>query len=706
MLAASLALAVLSGDPQSAFHAGLVLALFALWPGSRSIAAVVPPLGRLLAAAGVAAALGLVQITVSTEFLRDTTRFTDAWPISIWDVPSFLREADAESLRAAPWYAVMIGRPPDSVSFYHDVYRFSVAPWRCVELLSPTLGGPSIRRWPAALGLERDAWTATLYAGAIPLACMLAAVWRRDDRRTTAWGCLLVLAFLASLGGFGLVGATRHVTGWIGGESPPAVYVAGDEVGGVYWLMATLLPGYAGFRYPAKWLTPCALAFAQLAAVGFDAATTGAAPPCARRSLIGIAVLAATITAGAVAAAPAGDAFFIGAGGAVAVASCLASLLVFRCVPATSIAWPLVAIAAVDLVVAGRFNTSVSSFSALMEGGGVLRELADHRLPACRDAGGHPRITAIDGLMPDPATDDLDAWGRSIGAILRGTTPLLYGWGKFGETGTAMQADVELLSSPIDPARTTGFARRIFDASSVEFFALPAGHEEPNLLPEFSRDWSAKQRAGELHGPSPDGPSMPSVAAIGPKGPATPPVARFIRNESALPRARITRDVQWIDPLPNRPRSRWVAGLATLAFPNRDLPWLGDTAVVESSDARPALEPPTTADAAAESCRIVVDEPRRVIVEATLAGPGLFVLADTYHPDWKLRVTTEREPPRDVEIMRVNRIHRGCLLPEGRHALEFRHRSPTFERSAAVSGVAWIAAIAWAAMFLGRKSGP
>jgi hypothetical protein len=69
-------------------------------------------------------------------------------------------------------------------------------------------------------------------------------------------------------------------------------------------------------------------------------------------------------------------------------------------------------------------------------------------------------------------------------------------------------------------------------------------------------------------------------------------------------------------------------------------------------------------------------------------------------------VTTDPRQPRDAEIMRVNRIHRGCLLPEGRHVLEFRHRSPTFEWSAAVSGAAWIGAIVWTAVLFWRKSVP
>jgi hypothetical protein len=702
-LAASLALAILAGDPQAAYHAGLGLGVFVVWRHRGSPAAALVPAGRLAAAAVFAAALALVQITTSTEFLRDTTRFTDAWPMSIWEVPRFLREADAESPRTAPWYAVMIGRPPEAVSFYYDVYRFSVAPGRWVELLSPTLGGPVLRRWPQALGFERDAWTATLYAGAIPLVCVVAALARRADRRTAAWGVLLGLAVLASLGGFGLAAATRHGLAWIGGGERPAPYVTGDEVGGVYWLMATLLPGYAGFRYPAKWLTPCALAFAQLAAIGFDMLATGSCVVFVRRAFVAVAVSGAACTAGAIAMAPAPDARFIAAGGAVAVASCAASLLALRGTPSIATAWTLVAIAAADLVAAGRLNTAVSSFSALLEGGRVLETLADDRLPSCRAAGGHPRLAVIDGLMADPDADDMGSWSRTVGAIMRGTTPLLHGWGKFGETGTAMEADVELLTSPLDPGRVTGFARRIFDASAVEFFVLPEDGDGRDALPEFRRGWSERQRGGELRGPAPEGPAMPTAATVPPQGGAAAPIARFVRNESALPRARVTRSVRWIEPLAKRPRGRWVAGLATLAFPGRDLPWLGDTAVVEVAGGRPAFDVTVPAEAAAESCRIVIDEPRRVVVEATLAAPGLVVLADTFHPDWRLRVTTGAEPPRDVEPLRVNRILRGCLLPAGRHVLEYQHRSATFERSAVVSGAAWIAVFAWGGFLVARR---
>ena len=44
----------------------------------------------------------------------------------------------------------------------------------------------------------------------------------------------------------------------------------GDEVGGLYWLMTVVLPGYVYFRYPAKLLVIAALGLSMLAARGWD----------------------------------------------------------------------------------------------------------------------------------------------------------------------------------------------------------------------------------------------------------------------------------------------------------------------------------------------------------------------------------------------------------------------------------------------------
>jgi hypothetical protein len=180
------------------------------------------------------------------------------------------------------------------------------------------------------------------------------------------------------------------------------------------------------------------------------------------------------------------------------------------------------------------------------------------------------------------------------------------------------------------------------------------------------------------------------------------PVALAIRNESALPRVRIVREVLELKPVTRRTWQPWLDRLRLIAFPSRELPGLSIPVVVETngqSDA--AVEPAEQAVAAAarDECRIVSDESQRVVIECTLAEPGVVVLADTFDPDWKLFVTTAGGPRQEQTVLRANQIQRACRLPAGRHLLEYEYRSRTFDRTV------WITLAAWAtvaAVFMAR----
>jgi hypothetical protein len=147
---------------------------------------------------------------------------------------------------------------------------------------------------------------------------------------------------------------------------------------------------------------------------------------------------------------------------------------------------------------------------------------------------------------------------------------------------------------------------------------------------------------------------------------------------------------------------RWIDALKRIAFPNPEVPDLFHAALVEAADPRQPVVPraASSGDAGplrADGCRIVHDDAQRVVVEAELAEPGLVVLADAFHPDWSVVVSSDGGPPRLLPILRTNRIHRGVSLPEGRHVLEFRYRSRTFARTWPITAAAWVAAAAaWA----------
>jgi hypothetical protein len=83
-----------------------------------------------------------------------------------------------------------------------------------------------------------------------------------------------------------------------------------------------------------------------------------------------------------------------------------------------------------------------------------------------------------------------------------------------------------------------------------------------------------------------------------------------------------------------------------------------------------------------------------VVIECTLADPGVVVLADTFDPDWRLFVTTAGGPRQEQPILRANQIQRACRLPAGRHVIEYEYRSRTFDRTVWITLGAWIAVTA------------
>jgi len=83
--------------------------------------------------------------------------------------------------------------------------------------------------------------------------------------------------------------------------------------------------------------------------------------------------------------------------------------------------------------------------------------------------------------------------------------------------------------------------------------------------------------------------------------------------------------------------------------------------------------------------RIVVDEPHRVEIEATLTAPGVVVLADAFGPGWE--ATVDGEP---ATILPTNFLFRGVPTPEGSHRIRFEYRSPAVPVGAALTAVAWV----------------
>jgi hypothetical protein len=111
-------------------------------------------------------------------------------------------------------------------------------------------------------------------------------------------------------------------------------------------------------------------------------------------------------------------------------------------------------------------------------------------------------------------------------------------------------------------------------------------------------------------------------------------------------------------------------------------------AVVLAGSGTPALMS-VPADAS-ETVRVVVDEPERVALDATVAADAMLVLTDTYYPGWY--ATVDGSP---AHIWRADHMFRGILLGAGVHRVELRYVPRSFLLGAALSafGLAIVGAL-------------
>ena len=183
----------------------------------------------------------------------------------------------------------------------HDIYPFSLEPYRLVELIWPNILGIQFQGntyWMDVVrlpGVHPKVWVPSLYLGVLTLvlACRALAI-----RRGTAWevwlSVIVLVSLVASLGQYtSPIWATRFLAQvsqwpalqrWVADLGPldkddsTPIRLDGylrDGDGSAYWWLSTVLPGFRQFRYPAKLFTFTALGIAALAGLGWDRLRTG-----------------------------------------------------------------------------------------------------------------------------------------------------------------------------------------------------------------------------------------------------------------------------------------------------------------------------------------------------------------------------------------------------------------------------------------------
>ncbi|MGL6193875.1 MAG: hypothetical protein ACRC2T_03530, partial [Thermoguttaceae bacterium] len=256
LLGTVLALMLLGGDVQCAYLSGIIAFIII---GVKKIA--VPFL--------IAFILGAIQIFPAFEFSQGSNRATNTLPHSVWEVPKVLLHEDAASKIKDGFLC----RDLTERGHTRNTYLYSLTPWRLVEFVIPNAGGkqyPANTRWIYATTWDNYVWVPSLYMGVIPIIFAASVFFKKGNRFFFA---ILLVSLLGSLGYFG-VGWFVNVFGYgvkDFGASPSGI---GSPVGGVYWLMNLLLPGFTQFRYPPKLLVFTVLAASFLAAKGLDAYIT------------------------------------------------------------------------------------------------------------------------------------------------------------------------------------------------------------------------------------------------------------------------------------------------------------------------------------------------------------------------------------------------------------------------------------------------
>jgi hypothetical protein len=286
-----LAMLVLGGDPQMAYHVLLVAVIYATVVLARRIPAfelrrqarrsAVWGGGLVAVGAAIAFCLAAIQILPSASAARQIERAHYDQPRNLYESADYLYSAKQDPRptleRLKEVRAGLLG-VPTADTHHASIYDYSVAPWRLAEFVWPNIGGrmfPTHRRWFSLLPDESRIWTPTLYMGLLPLVLGLSVFSLRSDDLRIRWLSWTTLIFvLGSLGSFGVGWLVRHaVTSTTGANSP-----IGDGVGGVYWLLVVFLPKYVLFRYPAKLMVVAALGISQLVAIGWDRALTERTP--------------------------------------------------------------------------------------------------------------------------------------------------------------------------------------------------------------------------------------------------------------------------------------------------------------------------------------------------------------------------------------------------------------------------------------------
>jgi hypothetical protein len=692
------------------------LALLVRWrqlkkAGARPV--LTPMLSGLVAAAVLAAGLSAAQLLPVAEFAL-------------------------QSVRAAP-------------DGPHDLYAFSLFPIRVVEFLWPGVFGTPFRGnrfWLAALqpsGTSTSVWVPTLYLGALTLVLALGGWCRGPEVERAPWRAwMVVVAVVGLLGSFGEYGsplfyarlASRAGTpggpddstvagqvagaGAIAGASATTTGAIRDGDGGLYWLLATGLPGFGQFRYPGKLLTLTVLGLSSLAARGWDALASG--NPRVRRRMAAFSGSLLVLTLVALATSVAGRGAFVNWLGSKSLPSGFGPLEVRAALAETQgglVHVAIVLVISLALIVrladqrpmiAAAMALAVTAVDLSRANARVVVTIAQSLLESTPEVVSIIRRAETERPRPGPyrvhrvPVWGLIAWTESstsgrVGDFVdwaRQTAEPKYGI-NFGVNYTRTIGAAELYDYAwyfggfyygarekaarvlgVEPGtRIFALPRRAFDMWNTRYFILP-----------YYAQWGDGSRGIASFVEQTERIHPPVDAFVGVDGRdreldwVKHHDYQVRRNRNEYPRAWVVHDARSFPPIHGLSRAGRNQPMIEMLFSN-DMSW--------PDPARPAYDPrryawledslgrgladflPGGLPSTGEVVHVVRHEPDLVELDAVLELAGIVILADVYYPGWELTIDGLPAP-----IYRANRMMRGAAVAEGRHRLVYRYRPASF----------------------------
>ena len=510
-----------------------------------------------------------------------------------------------------------------------------------------------------------------------------------------------------------------------------------DGDGSLYWLMATFLPGFRQFRYPAKLFTLTALGLAALAGIGWDAVVRGGSRRPAILTGI-LAVISLVLLAGVVARREAIIALFdatnivsiygpsdpVGAyaalrrgllQGTIVLSLGLIAFRLATARPRLAGALALL-VTTVDLGVANRHFVLTVPQEIFETKPEVLRiiEEAERAAPAAGPYRIH-RFPAWDPLewsrtgSPDRGREIVrwerdtlqPKYGIPLGvqyAHVVGVAELYdYEWYYGGFLRTVRDKDMARILNVAVGDQVVYFPRRSFDMWNARYFVVPM---LPNgWLDSFRGYASLLLDSDTVYPPARDfqGPEGPDKA----KEWAEKSDFRILRNRRAHPRAWVVHEARVVKPAPDleagAERQKAMQEItyendplwsdeSRQAFDPHRVAWIESdqqSGLVGSFSGKPVL--------ASEAVKVSYPSSQRVELDVDLKSPGMVILADIYYPGWELTIDGVPAP-----IYQVNRAMRGAAVRGGPHHLVYTYSPRSFRIGLIVTAVGLAAMMAFA----------